>query len=58
MVLMIVIIYILNGGNKKQNTFTTYGIKFLSGYGLLLNTITIIPFFNIYFAALYCKEES
>ena len=55
---MIVIIYILNGGNKKQNTFTTYGIKFLSGYGLLLNTITIIPFFNIYFAALYCKEES
>lgn len=36
----------------------TYGIKILSGYGLLLNNIAIIPFFNIYIAILYCKSES
>lgn len=44
--------------SRKSSTFLTYGIKLLSSYGLLLNTIITIPFFNIFIAAIYCQDES
>lgn len=48
----------ISSTQRNKSTFLTYGIKILSGYGLLLNTIIAIPFYNIYIAVLYCKEDS
>lgn len=48
----------MSAAQKNKSTFLTYGIKILSGYGLLLNTIATIPFYNIYLATIYCKQDS
>ena len=37
----------------KASNFLTYGIKLLSTYGLLLNTIFALPFYNIFIATQY-----
>ena len=42
----------------KASNFLTYGIKLLSTYGLLLNTIFALPFYNIFIAFIYCNSES
>ena len=44
--------------NVKASNFLTYGIKLLSTYGLLLNTIFSLPFYNIFIAVIYCNDES
>lgn len=44
--------------NVKASNFLTYGIKLLSTYGLLLNTIFSLPFYNIFIAVIYCNSDS
>ena len=57
---VITMIYILVKSlrnHKKQSTFLTYCLKVCSVYALLLTTATTIPFYNVFFAALYCREN-
>lgn len=42
---------------KQQSAFATYFIKISSIFALLLVTIGIIPFYEIFFVALYCRED-
>ena len=51
------IIYFIVRNKKKASTFLTYALKILSLYGLLLNTILTIPFFQIFIATLYCNTN-
>ncbi|EAR83935.1 PAS domain S-box protein (macronuclear) [Tetrahymena thermophila SB210] len=43
--------------NKKSSTFSSYVTKLLSIYGILINTIAFIPFFNIFIQTLYCSTS-
>jgi len=56
LILTVITAYKTIKSQRKSSTFLTYGIKLLSTYGLLLNTITTIPFFNIFISTLYCKD--
>ena len=58
LILMIISTYKIVRNQRKSSTFLTYSIKLFSTFGLLLNTIIIIPFFNIIIATLYCKSDS
>jgi len=47
----------LTNTHKKTSTILAYSLKILSIYGLLLNTVFVLPFFNIFIAALFCKSD-
>jgi len=42
---------------KKSSTITTYSLKVLSSYMLLLSTVFALPIFNVYLASLMCFDE-
>lgn len=50
-------IFRLVRSNKKTSTVLAYSLKFLSIYGILLNTILAFPFYNIFIGALYCNSS-
>lgn len=41
---------------KKTSTFTTYSIKFLSLYAVLVQTILTIPFAEVFYTSFYCQD--
>ena len=58
LILVIIITYNLAQSKKKTSTSLTYILKIFSLYGLLLNTVLTIPFFNIFIATIYCDNNS
>lgn len=43
---------------KKASSLFNYFIKYLSFYGIIVNTIGMIPMINIYLATMYCKSST
>jgi hypothetical protein len=43
--------------HKKTSTILAYSLKILSVYGLLLNTVFALPFYNIFIATLFCSTD-
>ena len=58
MMMVVVAAYLLNQKNKKNSTFLSYTIKFLSIKALLITTVLTIPFFNIFIGTIYCTNSS
>lgn len=58
LLLLIIITYKIVTSRRKSSTFLTYILKVFSLYGLLMNTIITVPFFNIFIATLYCNESA
>ena len=56
--LVILITYKSVNSKKKSSTIMTYSLRIFSFYGLLLTTITTIPFYNIFISIIYCNKES
>ena len=48
----------LQYSSKKSSTILTYSLRIISVYALLINTILTIPFFNSFFAVIYCSRNS
>lgn len=44
--------------DRKSSTFSAYCVKLLSFYGIILNTIGLIPFFNIFISTIYCTSSN
>ena len=57
-ILFVLSLFRAHGKSKKSTLFSSYYIKIMSIYGILINTAGFIPFFNILAAALYCNTSS
>jgi hypothetical protein len=58
LLLLIIITYKIVTSKRKSSTFLTYILKVFSLYGLLMNTIITVPFFNVFVATLYCNDSA
>ena len=56
-ILFVVTINKLMNNEKKSSTFLSYGIKILSSFGLIVNTIIAFPIFNIFICVIICNNE-
>lgn len=43
---------------RKTSALSSYCTKLLSFYGILLNTVALTPFFNIFVSTLYCSKST
>ena len=55
--LILFVICAIKVKGKKSNLIQIL-IKILSEYGLLINTVLIVPFFNVFIAGLICSKDS
>ncbi|KAM3130308.1 hypothetical protein pb186bvf_017604 [Paramecium bursaria] len=58
MLLLLIIITFKLSTKKKSSTFLTYILKIYSLYGLLINTIFAVPFFNAFIVVIYCNQNA
>lgn len=55
--LMWFIIRSFDNPNKRNSTLLTYSVKIVSLFGMLITTVFVIPFFNIFVATFYCNDD-
>ena len=58
--LILILIVSFKGNNKikKSSSFISYSYKVLSLFALFCNTILTIPFFDSFFAVIFCHSDS